>query len=294
VRATSTVVDAAVFLLLVSAAVGTLTLAGTTPPADDSTADATADALATSTATVHYTLAPGARRADSGVVNFTPESGPAFQRTAHGTLADHLGRAAMGNLTLAGERLSHARADYERAVANATRNVTRGRDRLARIEAVWEPYRGAPIRGYASAGPVPPTDADVHAATVTVASGVPRAGDRARAVAANGTVRDVGHAVAESVVRGLFPPGKTRTALRGDYPVQQLVLLRYERAGRLLGTNVTDRALADDTAGANEQLATALGEWFAADMRTRFASPERAAAAVSTGEVRITVRTWSP
>ena len=298
-RAISTVLDAALFLLLVGAAVGTLAL-GTSPPpaANADAADGVADTLTTSTATVQYTLAPGARRASSRVVEFPITDGPAFQRTAHGTLASHLSTATLGSLTVRDQRVTHTRADYQQAVANATRNLTRGRRHLAQIRARWEPYPDAPIRGTYTVGPTPPPDETVHAETVVVASGLPSARGPARRVTANNatnaTFDRVGAVVARRVVRGLFPPDRTRSALLGDYPVEGLVTYRYERLGRFLGANVTTSAVADDATKANERLATALGDRLAADMRTRFRSPREAAEAVSVGQVRITVRTWSP
>ncbi|WP_335999879.1 DUF7284 family protein [Halorientalis halophila] len=297
-RATSTVLDAALFLLLVGAAVGTLTL-GTSPPptAADDAADGVADALTTSTASVEYTLAPGARRASSRVVDFPVTEGATFRRTSHGTLASHLATATLGNLSVRGQRVAHTRADYQRVVTNATRNLTRERDYLARIRARWEPYPDAPVRGVFAVGPTPPPDTEVHAETVTVASGFPSAREDARRLAetdSNTTFERLGSIVAERVVRGLFPPDRTRSALLADYPVEELVTYRYERLGRLLGTNATGRALADDATGANAELERALGETLAADLRTRYRSPDAAAEAVSVGRVRITVRTWSP
>ncbi|RXK48485.1 DUF7284 family protein [Halorientalis pallida] len=298
-RAISTVLDAALFLLLVGAAVGVLTLGASPPPtAEGDAADGVADTVTTSTATIRYTLAPGAGHASSQVVEFPVTSGPTFQRTAHGTLANHLSTAALGSLSVRGERVSHTRADYQHAVANATRNLTRGRRHLAQLQARWAPYPGAPIRGAFTVGPTPPPDETVHAETVVVASGLPSARGAARRVTAqqgaNATFERLGTVVARRVVRGLFPRDRTRSALLGDYPVEELVTYRYERLGHLLGASVTGPTVADNASKANERLATALADRLAADMRTRFRSPRDAADAVSVGQVRITVRTWSP
>jgi hypothetical protein len=298
-RAISTVLDTAFFLLLVGVAVGTLALVTSpAPPASADTADGVADTLTTSAATVHYTLAPGARHASSRVVEFPITEGAAFQRTAHGTLASHLSTAALGSLVVRGRRVTRTRADFQRAVANATRNLTRGRTHLAQIRARWEPYPGAPIRGAYTVGPAPPPAETVHAEAVVVASGLPSARGSARRVTAgngtNATFERVGAVMAQRIVRGLFPPDHTRSALLGDYPVEGLVTYRYERLGRFLGTSVTAPAVADNATKANDRLTTALGERLAADMRTRFQSPRDAAESVSVGEVRITVRTWSP
>ncbi len=295
-RATSTVLDAALFLLLVSAAVTTLTLpTGSLPSPDADAADETADVLATSTADVRYSLSPGARHATSAVVVFPRTGGPQFQRTAHGTLAGHLASAAVGNLTVNGVQVTHTGDDYEQAVANATRDATRDRDHLTQVRAVWEPYDDAPLRGEMRVGPAPPPSGAVHAATLTVASGLPTAGPEARAAAKeSGNVSAVADVVARKVVAGLFPPNSTRTALLGDYPVAQLVTYRYERFGRLVGTNATSLAQANNATGANDRLADGLGRRLAADMRARFEAPEAAAANVSVDTVRLTVRTWSP
>lgn len=294
-RAVSTVLDAAFFLLLVSGAVLTLTLpAGTLPVPDADAADGTADVLATSTADVQYSLAPGARHADGDLVSFPRSSGPAFHRSAHGTLADHLATAAVGNLTVAGERVTHTRDGFRREVANETRALTRSRDHLARVRAVWEPYPGAPVRGEVVVGPSPPPSATVHAATLTVDSGMPDAREAAQTAAASGGFDEVGAAVATRVVEGVVPRRASRTALLGDYPVDRLVEYRYRRLGRVFGTNVTAEVRANEAGAANAKLSAALGERLADDMRTRFESPSAAADRVSVGRVRITVRTWSP
>ena len=65
-RAISTVLDVALFVLLVSAAVGTLTLAGP-PTKADSSVDETADVLATSTLSVEYELRGQTRHAHGTV-----------------------------------------------------------------------------------------------------------------------------------------------------------------------------------------------------------------------------------
>jgi hypothetical protein len=154
------------------------------------------------------------------------------------------------------------------------------------------------VAGTFTVGPTPPPTATVHAEAVAVASGLPSAHQSARHVAdqngTNATFERVGSVVAERIVRGLFPPDRTRSALLGDYPVEGLVTYRYERLGRYLGANVTALAVSDKATGANDRLTAALGERLAADMRARFQSPGAAAEAVSVGTVRITVRTWSP
>jgi len=293
VRATSTVLDAALFLLLVGGAVMTLSLSGTgaepTPPAHHTT-----EALTASTADVHYSLAPGAQQA-TNQSRFEPGTeGPAFRRVAHGTLASHLADAALGNLTVDDTEVTHTHDAYERQVTNATRNLTRTRDQLTQVRAVWHPYRGAPIGGTVTAGPSPPPDERVHATTLTVDSGLPEVRGQARDAAANGSHENVSRVVAEGVVSGLFPERTARGALTGDYPVNALVRYRYERMAMLLGADVGSPLAQRNVTAANERLADALAERLAEDLQGRFDSPRAAARAVSVGEVRIVVRTWSP
>lgn len=287
-RGASTTLDAAVFLLLVTAAVGTL--AASVAPEGRGSADASARVVATTTASVEYTLAPGARRADESLVAFPVESGPEFRRVAHGSLAELLAEAAVGNVTVRGEPVAHAGDGFERTVANATENATR---RRVAARAVWEPYRGAPVRGQARAGPRPPPDADVSAVTLTVSSGMPEARKRALRAAREDGYAAVARVVARATVRGLFPPNATRLALRGDYPVDALVEYRYRRTARLLDADVAAPVGAARTERANRRLARALAAELERDLRATFESPEAAARAVRVGEVRVVVRRWS-
>jgi hypothetical protein len=289
----SSVLDAALFLLLVGAAVATLSLSGA-PTADGPPADHTASALATSTADVHYSLAPGACAAENQSRFRYGTSGPAFQRVAHGTLANHLADAALGNLSVGGIEVTHSTDDYERQVRNATRNVTRGREGLSQVRAVWQPYRDAPIEGTLTVGPTPPPDATVRAATVTVGSGMPNVSRQARTAAVNGSYENVSRVVAAGVVGGLFPRAPTRQALNDDYPVSALVRNRYERMAILVGGIVSRPLARGNVTEANRRLAGALTRLLADDMRARFDSPRAAARTVAVSEVRITVRTWSP
>lgn len=292
-RATSTVLDAALFLLFVGAAIATLTLPVAGPP-DSDAADATVDVLATSTADVQYTLEPGIVQAVDTVPSQDRQAALELRRSAHGTLADHLATAAVATVAVDGQRVTDTRIDYQRVVTNETQRVTRGRTHLAHVSAVWRPYPDAPLRGTVSVGPTPPPSADVHTERLSVGSGLPDAGEPARRAATNGSFDDVGATVASRIVDGLFPPRTTRSALLGDYPVEPLVAHRYRRFGQALGTNVSKPVSRDDPVAANAKLTRALGDRLAADMRRQFESPDDAARAVSVGTVDVTVRTWSP
>lgn len=271
-RGVSTVLDASVCLLLVSASA--LALAGV--PTDDAdpdpdTADATAEALSSSTARV------------------TAGGG-----SAHGTLAGLLAAAAVRNATLDGSRLAPDRG-FERA---AERRVSRALQRAgtdAQVVARWEPFPGSRLGGRAVAGRTPPPDADVHAAALSVPSGLP--GVRANAVAAahqegfGGAAR----AVARGVVRGLFPPAETRTALRARSARADRAASRYATAARAVGAeSAVQRPLrTGNAARANRVLADALAVAIEPSLRETFDAPTAAARTAAVGRVRVTVRTWS-
>lgn len=294
-RGVSTILDVTLFLLLVGGGVLLLSApTGTLPTPDEDAADGTAELLATSTADVRYSLAPGARRADGSLVAFPHADGPAFRRTAHGTLAAHLAAGARRNVTVDDRQVTHEAVDYRRATTGAVENATRGRETLAHVRAVWEPYPGAPVEGSVVAGPRPPPGADVHVATLTVDSGYPAAAADARRAAAEDGFSGVARVVAVRTVDGYFPPAHTRDLLLEDYPVDRLTAYRYRRFGRLVGANVTDHVGTEATAAANDELAATLTDRMAADMRRRFDTPAAAARAVSVDTVEITVRTWSP
>jgi hypothetical protein len=166
---TSTVVDAALCLLLVSASVGTLAaapgvdLGGTSAggaTTDERRAEAVAATLATTTASVDYTLAPGARHAADGAVAFPTTEGPQFHRSSHGTLAGLVADATVAGLTVDGRRLDHAGDDYRWAVRQQVADAVGSR---VQVVADWRPYAGASVTATFTVGPDPPTTASVRA-----------------------------------------------------------------------------------------------------------------------------------
>jgi len=287
-RAVSTLVDAAAFLLLVSAAVGMLALPAVAPERPPA-AGVSAERLSTVTSNPHYSLAPGARAANESLVAFEHTEGQEFDRVAHGSVASLLADAAVGNVTVGGRELTRTGDGFERAVRTAARDAT---TRRVRIVAVWTPYPGSPVRGTLAAGPRPPADARVGVRTLAVDSGVPAVRERAHAIARTDGYEGVARVVARATVRGLFPPEEMRLALRGDYPVSALARYRYLRAGRLLDADVRGSVGAVEPSRANERLARALTARLERDIRSRFETPAAAARAVRTGEVRVVVRRW--
>lgn len=293
VAVTSTALDAALALLLVSAAVVTVSTAGQ-PSFDDAEvatrADESLETLATATTAVNYTLAPGAERPGETTVEFGRTSGPEFRRTAHGTYAELLARSALATLELDGERVTHTGADFRWAVEDATL-ATVASD--VQVAAVWRPYPDPVVQSRLVVGATPPPGATVHAASLTVPSGYPAARERAVDAADSTGFEGVAQVVAARVVAGTFPPRQAAVALHGDYPVAPLVANRYARFAALAGTNVTVSVRAGDVRGANDALAAALADRIETDLRSRYKNPARAASDVRIDRVRIVVRVWS-
>lgn len=160
-RAVSTVLDVALFLLLVGAAVAVLYAApdgsGASERADADAAPAVATTLATTTTDVEYQPTAG----DETVVD----------RASVLTL---LARAAVASAGHGDDGGIAPR--YAAAVTEAVRGELRAleRDRRVQVRATWEPLPGSGLRGEVTVGPKPPASADVHAATTTVPLGTAR------------------------------------------------------------------------------------------------------------------------
>ncbi len=288
-RATSTVADVTVFLLLVGAAI-TVVVNGATveQPRTENPAAERTELLATSTASVEYAL-----RVPVDTPRWISNATATHQRTAHGTLAELLAEAAMSRVGWKGYRLSRAGAKFERSVTTITRTRLRERGLRTAVRVQWDAYRDAPLTATLEVGDRPPPSADVDAATTTVPSPAPSVNKRAKLAASQGGYKAVATVVASAVVQGLFPPRQAQLALDGDYPADRLMSRRYRRMGALTRA---DQLSVKSTAAAdlNRRLTTALTARFEHDMRSRFRSPEAAADAVRTGSVSITVRTWEP
>lgn len=277
-RAVSTAVDAVVFLLLVSAAVGTLAVAGPSasrgPP--DGTAAETARTLTTSTVAVEYPPLVGRNR------------------TATGTAAGLLAESTLATVRVGHDRLTPTGDAFADAVRDGVEPVARHRSANVQVRVVWTAYRGAPLTGETVVGPAPPAGTDVDAAVVTVPSGLPAARDAAHDAAARDGYLGVARVVADRFVDGRFDPERMRLALYGEGDRSDLAAARYHGAARTLGVSVDSQVVRAETESANRRLTAALADRLRRDLRSRFDTPEDAARAVSVGEVRIVVRTWSP
>lgn len=321
-RAVSTVLDAAVFLLLVSAAIGLLYAAPQSD--DDATADpdvpeAAATTLATSTATIEYVPAPSGE-ADASLEN----------RTARGTIAELLAETTVANARLNGNAFTRA-PNHERAVRNATRRTLAHLDGEVEVQVRtrWRPLDGSRLRGGVAVGPEPPADADVHAATMVVPVGTatsagaaqsdwlvpdavdadPLPGDGPDTAGDHGSLRHgrdaslatvaedadcsgFAHVLGSRVVGTAFPPERTTLAVRAGGPATATTERRYATAARALDLDPASLPL-DRVRLANELLATTLARPIEATCTT-YDSPTSAARRAAPGVVLVSVRTWSP
>lgn len=290
-------IDAALALLLISAAVGVVVTADrhAARPAPDR-ADAVADTLATTTAAVNYSLDPGVReleRSDADVDGRLRPDTPESERTAHGSLAGLLARSATTTSGVAApdaamdpatEPLTRTRVGFRRAVSEAVRARTGAG---VRVDATWRPYPDAPVGGRVGVGAEPPADG-VHAATLAVPTGVDPIPP-----AATTSFRRLGRAVADRTVAVLVPAEAARITLRGDDPGAALLEYRYARLAARTNASVAAPLATEDTTAANARIAASLAERTTRDLRANYDRPDDAADAVSVSTVRIVVRTWA-
>jgi hypothetical protein len=254
----STVLDVGVCLLLVAAAVITLVVGVSAPPAPERPAAATgAERVATLTAAV--------------------PAGP--DREKHDTLAGHLATAAVANATLDGRPLVESR--YPEAVRQAT---TDRLDDRTHVTARWAACENGPVSGELSAGRRPPPDAEVATATITVHSGL--------SPAASGSFAALAESLAAAYVGWWFPPGRTRMRLN-DARTAAETADRYRSLAETLGVDPGGSVGADPRA-ANRRLVDALGQRLESDLRGRFQGSEQAAAHCSVERVELVVRGWKP
>ena len=288
-RGISTVLDVATCLLLITAAVGVLLAAPTTDPTDDRrSAPAVADALTTSTAHVEYDAGPADRESAPSY----PSADGAYERSAHGTLAELLVAAAIADGRIDGTRVVPGHEFGSRVETATGARIGDAVDDDARVDARWEPYPDAPVGGAAVVGTEPPPDADVETATATVSPPARCRTHLTERIARHHGYGGLARHLSTCAVRAWFPPEATGDALRGQPPAPALVEHRYRRAGEALEVDVADPVATRDVETANDRLITALARVLAADLRQRYETPESAADATTVDEVVITVRTW--
>lgn len=261
---TSTVLDAGVFLLLVSASV--LALVAVDDPAEQPSEEG--GVLAT-TATVAF----DPRGSEStGDVRTDPSRG---ERRVHGSL-----RGLLAEATVAGAGIGDAAVDpdgvaFGRAVE---REVAARLGPNTRVVARWNPIGESDFGGEVSVGPEPPSDRPVR--TEVIAVPTPFA-------PANAADQSAVRAFASGFVAARFPAAELRAALRGEDAAAAHAASRYRHASAVvLGdesavVNATPRE-------ANAAIARGLARALSNGSRDRGDRSERREVA----SVRIVVRRW--
>lgn len=274
-RAISTILDVTVFLLFVSAAVATLTVApdpAADPNPDPTAVEDRAALLAASTADLEYTLR-------------------ASQRSAHGTVASLLARGAVANATIDGRVLSASHGDYLDGISSVTRQRVGSANRT-QVIVRWEPYRGAPVRGTLRAGPSPPSGRDVTVGTISVPAPVPPGSDVGGEIPTDGSFHDVASVAARATADAVLPAGHAMVPSGRTSPASTVSSARMETLAEATGVSVEGPLARGNISAARERVIAGLRERFERDMRERFETPADATDALSAKTVRITVRRW--
>lgn len=290
-RGVSSTLDTVLFVLLIGVAVAVLAGVETAERTHaDRTATETADVLATSTTTVEYERTAEVQH---GLLSMREERTVRADRTAHGTYAELLAAGVVADARYEGRSLTGSNGALASAVETELEGVLPHGGRRTHVRATWQPYPGAPVGSEVTAGTEPPNATDVSATTVAVPSGLPVDEDAIRQAGRTG-FRDLASVVADGVIRGLFPPEETRTAIRSDGVDRPLVVARFDSASSALNIETRPAIEDRDVETASDLLRAELADRLRLDLRRRYDSPRAAAEAVRTGRVRITVRTWSP
>jgi hypothetical protein len=272
-RAISTVFDVMICLLLVSAAVVTLTLP-VAQPQTENVADETATVLSGSTASVTYQVVP----ADTG----DDISRTRYQRERHGTLAGLAGRAALAATVIEETPIAPETVDFRRAVRSVIEATIPAR---TAVTARWEPYPNATLAGQFEAGEHPPENADVQVAIRTVP--LPEL-----AVDAEGDFEIISQAIATSFVETMVPTTPGERPLR-DALVIQAMADRYEGlAGEDFGAR--QALVAGEMDSLVEYATDGLAPRVETDMRETFRSPAKAQQALTAGQAWVRVQRWEP
>ena len=304
-RGVSTVLDVALCLVLVSAAVGVLGVylaaEDDSEPLQTETADHVVELLGSTTVSVEYSfdsLLENGTASETDVFD-DPENYPPDERTrvTHGPTAGLLADATRANLTVDDAWLGHEGTEFESRVEGPIASELFVVDASVAVSASWSPYEGAPLEGRTSVGQTPPPTADVSTVTMTVPSGF----DDPAVPAEYESDHDfdaVAEPVATVIVEGYFPPEQTTLALeRGGLDRDRTVYRYIQISNALEGVEPSDleEAIAQSTSdaeAANEPLVEALGQALASDMDSRFEHPADAADAVTVAETTIVVQVW--
>jgi len=291
--ASSTTLDVLLFVLLVGAAIGVLVTAQSDAATERTTvAEETADVLSTST--THATYSQSYAVTHEALLGVAGPRDVRVDRTVGGTHAELLAAATVATPTVAGTTLAPGDGALERAVRAVTARALPTRAHNVQVRARWRPYERSEPGGTLVVGDSPPRDADLSVATMTLPSGFPNVTAEAVESARASGYDGVATVVANGLLRGLFPPTETRSALHSEGPELVAVVARYRHASDQLGVETEGLLERRAVRAANERLADALAERVRDDLARSFDSPTAAARAVRVDSVQLVVRAWSP
>lgn len=309
-RAVSTVADVGLALVLVTAGIGVLVTFDGPPEKTDapSTTDYTAETIASSTTAVRYDVRDAVAAArginSSALFNETDYEASDLQRISHGPVAAHVAAIAVTNIGTGDSNASQVTAavDYERVVDRRLQISLVGSNFDTAVDAQWLPFSNASLRGTTSLGQEPPPETAVSTAVLTVPSPIPSVRQKAiDAVDAEDEFGIVADIVARAIIDGYLPGRESQRALESGGVERDLVVYRYKRMAQLIdgaspdAEQLTSNLVAKqaNTLKANGYLVEQLSKQLEEQLVLSFENAHAAARAVSTGEVTITVRTWS-
>lgn len=306
-RAVSTVADVTLALVLFIAAIGVLVIfvdvsEDTHEPIET---EYTAETIAASTMNTSYSLAPAIRahyRSHIDTSDGHPYAPEQLQRVSHGPIASHIADIVVTGAVFEGEQLSKAAVRYQQAVDQAFQTSLLESQFQTNVQAFWTPVKGVDIRGDVELGQTPPQYEDVSATTLTVPSGLPDV--RAEAVdtvEADDEFYKVAEIVASAVIDGYLPEIESENALEGGGVEFDRTVYRYLRLATVIGEADPVRLETEgwlspptaDAAMANAYLSEELADQLESQLQQTFNDAHQAAKSVSTGQVTITIRTWS-
>jgi hypothetical protein len=301
-RGLSSVADVSLALVLVVASVAVFAahLDAGEPDHDPTEAAHTAETLGVSTLNVTYSLQPVLETDSDHVPAVTDEDAPYdpsdFERSTHGSTMGHVARAALADARFPAEGGVYPLAvgdGYAKTLDERLLVSLVGANFATNVTAVWEPFDGSSIRGTARFGQPIPHEAERSTVRTTVASELPAA--REEELGTAGSYEAVARVVAEAIVGGAL--GDTQRELESDGVERAVVVSRYLRfadaiegvdRGNLDGL---DRSTADASAMV-ETLVEGLTTQLESELES-FETPAAAASAVSTGEVTVSITTWT-
>lgn len=310
-RGLSSVADVSLALVLVVASIGVFVAYMNTEKADhDPTRAAhTAETLGVSTLNVTYSLEPVLETDSEHVPAVDDDDAPydaeALERSTHGSTMGHVSRAALVDTRFApgqGEKPPLAVGEgYAETLEERLLVSLVGANFASNVTAVWEPFEGASIRGTATFGQPIPREAQRSVVRTTVPSELPPAREDALDAVGTGNAGGgygaVAEVVAEATIEGAL--GDTQRELETDGVERAVIVSRYLRfADAVEGVSrgdfdgYLDRSSADaDTL--TDILVDGLTAQLVSELAGSFETPQRAAGAVSTGEVTVSITTWT-